>query len=439
MQVSQPPSTIVASISGPEGGERPISAGSGPVAYLTGVYPSMSHTFIQREVAGLRALGEEVVTCTVRRAPSETIVGDEQIAEAGATFCILEAARRPHRLLGAHLRCLWRSPRRWWGALRLAWAIRPPGLRAALWQLFYFAEAGVLADHLQARGARHIHNHLGDSSGSVALLTAEIAGIPFSYTMHGPTLFQEPAWWRIDEKTARAAFVVAISHFARSQGMLFSDRRHWSRFRIVHCGVEPALYGRRPRETFGARLLFVGRLAGVKGVPLLLEAVARLRAAHPDLHLTVVGEGDERAELEAQARTLDLDGVVTFTGVQSQAQIAERLEDSDILVLPSFAEGVPMVLMEAMASRIPVVATRVGGVQELVTDGESGLVVPPGCVDSLVGALDRLLSDPDLCRRMGLAGRLTVEAEFDIARETRWLQALLRGTAPDGKLRPGQY
>ncbi len=416
--------------------QRPDHA-SGPVAYLTGVYPAMSHTFIQREVAGLRALGQEVVTATVRRAPPDTIVGAQQIAEARDTFCILDAARRPHRLVLAHLCCALRGPRRWAGALRLAWAIRPPGLRAWLWQMFYFAEAGVLADHLHARGARHIHNHLGDSSGTVALLTAEMAGIPFSYTMHGPTLFQEPAWWRIDEKTARAAFVVAISHFARSQGMLFSDRRHWPRFRIVHCGVDPAAYGRTPRAGFGKRLVFVGRLASVKGVPLLLEAAARLRAAHPGLHLTVIGEGPERTELEAQARGLGLGDAVAFTGVQSQAEIAARLEDSDILVLPSFAEGVPMVLMEAMASRIPVVATRVGGVQELVEDGESGFVVPPGCVDSLAGALDRLMGDPDLCRRMGEAGRRKVVAEFDAAAEARWLLELLRGTAPEGRLRPG--
>ena len=412
------------------------ATGTGPVAYLTGLYPSMSHTFIQREVAGLRALGEDVITCTVRRAPAGHTAGADQEAEARATFCILEAARNPLRLLAAHLRCLRRAPRAWTSALRLAWSLRPPGLRAALWQLFYFAEAGVLADHLRGRDVRHIHNHLGDSSGTVALLAAEIAGIPFSYTMHGPTLFYEPHRWRIDEKTARAAFVACISHFARAQGMLFSDRRHWPRLRIVHCGVEPAIYGRSPRDGFGQRLLFVGRLAAVKGLPLLLEAVARLRAAHPDLHLTLVGEGGDRAGLEAQAATLGLGDTVTFTGVQSQAQVAGRLEDSDILVLPSFAEGVPVVLMEAMASRIPVVATRVGGVQELVEDGESGLVVPPGCVDSLVRALDRLLSDPELCRRMGVAGRARVEAEFDIAREARWMQTLLRGTAPEGQLRP---
>ncbi len=414
----------------------PDSTATGPVAYLTGVYPAMSHTFIQREVAGLRALGEEVLTCTVRRAPAGHVSGADQEAEARETFCVLEAARRPWRLAVAHLRCLRRAPRAWGAALRLAWAIRPPGLRAALWQLFYFAEAGVLADHLRARGARHIHNHFGDSSGTLALLCATMAGIPFSYTMHGPTLFYEPRWWRIDEKTARAAFVACISHFARAQGMLFSDPRHWPRLRIVHCGVVPAAYGRHPRTEWGQRMLFVGRLAAVKGLPLLLEAVARLRQAHPGVQLTVVGEGPDRPALEAQARALGLEGAVTFTGAQSPAQVADRLEQSDLLVLPSFAEGVPVVLMEAMASRLPVVATRVGGVQELVEDGESGLLVPPGCVESLVGALDRLLSDPDLCQRMGARGRIRVEAEFDIAREARWMQALLRGTPPEGQLRP---
>lgn len=422
-----------------QGNQRvPPATGSatGPVAYLTGFYPSMSHTFIQREVAGLRALGEDVLTCTVRRAPPGLIAGSEQEAEAAATFCVLEAARNPARLLAAHLRCLRRAPRAWGRALRLAWTLRPPGLRAALWQLFYFLEAGVLADHLRARGARHIHNHFGDSSGTVALLAAEIAGLPFSYTMHGPTLFFEPHRWRIDAKTARAAFVACISHFARAQGMLFSDRRHWPRLRIVHCGVEPAAYGRQARAGFGQRLMFVGRLAAVKGLPLLLEAVARLRASHPGLRLTLVGAGPERTDLEARVAALGLADRVAFTGVQSPAQIADRLEETDILVLPSFAEGVPVVLMEAMASRIPVIATRVGGVQELVEDGESGLVVPPGCVDSLVRALDRLLSDPELCRRMGQAGRARVEAEFDIAGEARWMQTLLRGTAPEGQLRP---
>lgn len=409
----------------------------GPVAYLTGFYPAVSHTFIQREVAALRALGLEVLACTVRRAPAEPVLSEDQKVEAQKTFCIIDIARTPHGLLLAHGRMVLWSPKGWLSALRLAWKTRPSGLRAAVWQLFYLAEAGVLADHLRRQGAVHLHNHFGDSSGSVAMLAAAIAGIPFSYTMHGPTLFYEPVKWRIDEKTARAAFVVCISHFARAQGMLFSHRKHWEKLRIVHCGVVPSNYGRKPRKSFGKRLLFVGRLAAVKGLPVLFEALTYLRDQHPDLHLTVVGDGAERAELEALASLFGLAEAVLFTGALSQGEVAARMEEADIFVLPSFAEGVPVVLMEAMASRMPVIATRVGGVEELVTDGESGFVVPPGDTASLAARIEDLLSDSERCRQMGLNGRRKVEAEFDVAREARWLRQLFRGTAPAGQLRPG--
>lgn len=411
------------------------AAADRPILYLTGQYPKMSHTFIQREVAALRAHGAQVLTAQVRRAAAHEVAPD-QATEAAATFTILEAARDPRRLVGAHLRVLRAGPRRWLAMLGLAWRTRQAGLRGALWQAFYFAEAGVLADHIRARGVGHLHNHFAGSSGTVAMLAAGLADIPHSFTEHGPDIFFAADRWRLDEKVARADFVVCISHFCRSQMMLFSDRQHWSKLRIVHCGIDPAAYGRRPREGFGQRILFVGRLTAVKGVPLLLEAVARVRAAHPGVQLTVVGAGDDRAGLEAQAAALGLGDAVRFAGLMPQDQVAARLEESDILVLPSFAEGVPVVLMEAMASRIPVIATRVGGVQELVADGESGFVVPPGCVDSLAGRLDALLGDPDLCRRMGEAGRRAVQGDFDTAREAGWLLALLRGTAPPGRLRP---
>lgn len=399
----------------------------GPVAYLTGEYPRVSHTFIQREVAALRAQGVEVLTCTVRRAPATAVVGADQLAEQATTFAILETARRPARLLGAHLAALRRAPKAWWSALRLAWTTRPPGQRALLYQLFYFAEAGVLAGHLRRHGVRHLHNHFGDSSCTVTMLTAAISGIPYSFTEHGPALFFAPEKWRIDEKIARATRVVAISHFCRAQLMLFSDPVHWRKIAIVHCGITPAAYGCGPRDTFGKRVLFVGRLDPVKGVPLLLEAFAAVRSAHPEAHLTIVGDGAGRAGLERQAADLGIAGAVTFAGYKSQDEVAALLETVDMLVLPSFAEGVPVVLMEAMASRIPVLASRVAGVPELVEDGVSGFLVPPGDVASLTDRLAVLMGDPDLCRRMGIAGRAVVEAEFDIAKEAARLAAVFRG------------
>jgi glycosyltransferase involved in cell wall biosynthesis len=407
----------------------------GPIAYLTGEYPKVSHTFIQREVEALRAIGIEVVTCTVRRAAPKDVLADQK-AEEAATFCVLEAARNPLVLLTAHFRTLTRSPLGWFATFGLALRTRPPGLKALLWQLFYFAESAVLAEHLRARGVVHLHNHFGNSSCSVAMLASALSGIPFSFTEHGPAIFFEPERWALREKIARARFVVAISHFCRSQLMFFSDPAHWRKIAIVHCGVDPSAYGRKPRGAFGKRAIFVGRLDPVKGALLLLEAFARVLRDHSDARLTIVGDGPAREEAETRAESLGLGAAVTFAGYRTQSEVAAYLEDSDMLILPSFAEGVPVVLMEAMASHIPVIASRVAGVQELVEDGVAGFTVPPGDVQTLADRMARLMSDPELARAMGEAGRRAVESGFDIAMEADWLSNIFRsGGPPDGRLR----
>jgi glycosyltransferase involved in cell wall biosynthesis len=408
----------------------------GPIAYLTGDYPKVSHTFILREVEGLRAAGLKVITCSIRKPQADEFKGQEEQQALTETFYVLNAARNPLRLLAAHGALLLRSPGRWFSAARLAVRTRAPGLKALLWQVFYFLEAGVLARHLLAQNARHLHNHFGNSSCSVALLTAELSGIPFSFTEHGPAIFFEVDRWALGEKVARARFVIAISHFCRSQLMLFSGIAHWNKIAIVHCGVTPAAYGRKPREAFGKRVIFVGRLDPVKGAPLLVSAMARVLKDHPDARLTLVGDGPARAPAEAQARDLGIAHAVTFAGFQSQGAVAELLEASDVLVLPSFAEGVPVVLMEAMASRIPVIASRVAGVQELVEDGVSGFTVPPGDIETLATRLTKLLADPELAARMGRAGRETVERDFDIAAEGAWLAEIFRNGGASGQLRP---
>ena len=409
---------------------------AGPIAYLTGDYPKVSHTFILREVESLRRAGLEVVTCSIRKPAEAEFKGEEELRARRETFYVIAAARNPLRLLGAHAKMLARSPGRWISTLLLALRTRPPGFKALLWQLFYFAEAGVLADHLQARKVRHLHNHFGNSSCSVAMLAAGLSGIPFSFTEHGPAIFFEVDRWALGEKIARARFVVAISYFCRSQLMLFSDPAHWDKITIVHCGVDPAAYGRRPREAFGKRVIFVGRLDPVKGAPLLVEAMAQVLAQHPDARLTLVGDGPARALAEAKAKSLGIANRVTFAGFQSQGAVATLLEESDMLVLPSFAEGVPVVLMEAMASRLPVIASRVAGVQELVDDGVSGFAVPPGDVATLANRIGQLMADPALAARMGQAGRATVEQEFTIADEGAWLAEVFRNGGAGGRLRP---
>ena len=423
------------------GGAAAPAVPEGPIAYLTGTYPKVSHTFIAREIAALRALGADLRPCTIRRAPPGEL-GPGQEAEAEETFAVLDAARRPARLLGAHARTAAQRPGGWARAAALAWRTRPPGARAALWQLFYLLEAGVLADHLRAIGARHLHNHFADSSCTVAMLAAAMTGLPFSFTLHGPTELYAPERWRLDEKVARAATSIFISHFARSQAMLFSDPTHWARMRIVHCGIDPARLPPRgpardrPGGAPGPHVLFVGRLAGVKGAPLLLEAAARLAPRHPGLRVTLVGDGPERPALERRAAALGLAAAVRFTGFLGEDGVAARLAEADMLVLPSFAEGVPVVLMEAMASALPVVASRIMGIPELVEDGRSGILVPPGDVDALEGALCRLADDPERAGAMGRAGRARVETEFALPREAAWLARILAGSLA-GALPPG--
>jgi glycosyltransferase involved in cell wall biosynthesis len=394
------------------------------LAYLTGEYPRASDTFIQREVAALRALGHAVETCSIRTTGAEHLVGAEQRAEHAGTFKVLAACRDPRRLLRAHLRWL-RRPGRYLRALALAWRTAPKGLRGRLYNLIYFAEAGVLADHLAAQGVEHLHNHIAKASCTVAMLASALSGIPYSFTIHGPDIFFEPLHWRIDEKAARARFVACISQFCRSQLMCFTAPAHWPRLHIVHCGVDPARY--RSATHQGQQLLFVGRLAAVKGVPLLLEAMAALAPRFPALRLSLIGDGPERAALEAQARALGLAERVAFHGYRSQTEVAEALPEADVFVLPSFAEGLPVVLMEALAAQVPVVTTQIAGVPELVQEGVSGRLVPPGDAAALAEAIAALLADPEARRRMGAAGRARVQEEFDMRREAARLSSLFCG------------
>lgn len=404
------------------------------IAYLTGEYPRATDTFIQREVAALRAGGLTVETCSMRRTGPEHHTGPEQRTEAAGTFHVLEATLS-WRLVAAHL-AAWRRPGAWLRALRLAWRTSPGGIKPTLYQLIYLAEAAVLAHHLRARGLTHLHNHIAKSSCTVAMLASEMSGIPFSFTLHGPDIFYEPHRWRLDEKIARARFVACISHFARSQAMAFSDPADWRKLHIVHCGVDPARYDGAAPEA-AAHLLFVGRLAAVKGVPVLIEAMQGLIVDHPGLRLMLVGDGPEREVLEARAKGLG--DHVDFVGYKSQDEVAALLREATALVLPSFAEGLPVVLMEALAARVPVVTTRIAGVAELVEDEESGLLVPPGDAVALRAALARVLGDAEMRRRMGEVGRARVVEEFASNSEAAWLAQLFEGYAngtPPDTLRP---
>lgn len=385
----------------------------GPIAMVTGRYPGLSLTFIDREVRALREMGVDVITVTVRSPDPQALSGEFQHEEAGRVFRLLASARRPVHVVKALYQAL-RHPRRLAATARLAIQTFPDGARAMALQLAYFAEALLLAPHLRAKNVKHLHNHLGDSSGTVTMLAAELAAIPFSITLHGPEIFQSAQRWRLDAKIARAKFVACISEHGRQQAMQFSDEAHWHKLKVVRCGVNPSLYAAAPAvERTGRDLLFVGRLEERKGVKFLLEAMAQLKARGSDVRLNIVGNGPQKEALQRQTAALSLEAVVTFAGTQDEAGVAEALRHADLLVVPSLSEGLPVVIMEALASGVPVVASDVDGIPELVRDGETGWLVPPADQQVLAESMEQLLVDPGLRQRMGAAGRQLVASEYD--------------------------
>jgi glycosyltransferase involved in cell wall biosynthesis len=380
--------------------------------------------FIYREVDGLRRLGVHVETISIRGLQDASeAVSEEQRTEAAQTYCVLPAPA--FRTLATHLGLLLRSPGRYFSALRLAWATRPPGLKALLLQFAYFIEAGLVAARMRERQLTHLHNHFASSSGTVAMLAAELGGFTFSLTEHGPAIFFAPGWWRVDEKFKRALFVNCISHFCRSQIMIYTPPQRWERLHIIHCGVDPAEFTMTRHSGRGSRLLFTGRIAAVKGLPVLFEALAKIKDCWPDVVLSLAGGGPDRALLEQMAARLGIEQHIRFLGYQSAEQVRGLLLETDVFVMSSFAEGVPVVLMEAMATGVPVIATRIAGVAELVEEGVSGYLTPPGDPDMLAQRLETLLSDGALRGRFGVAGRAKVEAEFDIHGEMAKLRDIL--------------
>jgi colanic acid/amylovoran biosynthesis glycosyltransferase len=404
------------------GGEKgPIKARDGGrrlrLAFMTGEYPRATDTFIQREVAALRALGHHVQTFSVRMPPLSENAEAAILAARKSTIYLLP----PRTLVIAHLAQVLLSAKRYFVALALAWKTCPPGLRAIGRQFAYFAEAAMLVRLMRKHALSHLHNHFADSSCSVAVIAAAMGGITYSFTIHGPTEFYEPKVWRIDEKVRRALFVNCISHFCRSQVMLFAPLECWDKLKVVHCGVDLDAFDVKRHEGRGTRLLFVGRLAAMKGLPILLEVLARLEG----VTLDIAGDGPDRRLLENKARALNIDSRVKFLGQQSQEQVRMLLKQADLFVMSSFAEGVPVVLMEAMAAGLPVVATRIAGIPELVHDGHNGLLVAPGDVNEMASAIDWLLGSAELRNRFAIAARLKIEREFNIQTESRWLATIV--------------
>lgn len=399
------------------------------LAYLTSQYPATSHTFIRREISGLRAAGTEIKTFSIRSAGPEELCTPEQRAEAESTFTVLTQPWRVFFL--AHIIMLLSKPILYLRTLAMASRHRAPGMRNMFLALAHFAECVVLARELKRQRICHLHNHFGNSGATVGLLSSRFLSIPWSFTIHGVSETDYPAGLLLPAKISEANFVACASFFVMAQAMRMAPPNDWGKLHIVRCGLPLETLRPAPRtEAHRVDVITVGRLSPEKGLTGLLRAFAQVCGSHPEAHLTLVGEGPERAHLGQTVQDLGVEHAVTFAGRLSEEQTLAAIARSHILVVPSFMEGLPVVLTEAMAYGLPVIASRVAGIPELVREGENGLLFTPARWEELEERMRTLICDPAMRAQLGAAGKEAVAREFDIRISVKRLQHLFETCSP---------
>ena len=399
------------------------------IAYLVNTYPRGSQTFIRREILAMERLGWQVLRFAMR-SDRDTLVDQADIAEDARTEHLLALGAR--KLVISAFGWMARRPMASLRALRLAMACGRRGAGGVagtggyLKHLIYWVEAAHLARLCTEQRIPHLHAHFGTNSATVAMLAAEMGGPGYSFTVHGPEEFDAPHALSLGEKVARARFAVAISSFGRSQLCRWTKMDTWPHLHVVHCGIEPWRFAEAlPLPQGGPHLVAIGRLTEQKGFGLLIEALALAVTDLPGLHLTLVGDGALRCVLEDDIARRGLGDHVTLTGWLDEARVREALSAAQALVVPSFAEGLPMVIMEAMAAGRPVIATAIAGIPELVTP-QTGWIVPAGDAAALAAAIGSLSTTaPEQLLQMGQAARLRVFDRHDINKEAEKLTVLI--------------
>lgn len=394
------------------------------ICYLINQYPKVSHTFIRRELLALERQGAEVSRVSIRRVP-EAIVDEDDLAELEKTHFILDGSNIKSliNLLGLLLKHFMPAVR----ALPTVLSLARRANFSLIKHFFYWLEAVWLYDHSQQQAVKHIHAHFGTNPAAVALLCNVMGGPDYSFTVHGPEEFDSPIAISLNTKITKAKFVVAITSYCRSQLMRWAAFSDWSKIIEVHCALDEALLQSPARcaERQPYKIVNIGRLCEQKGQWILLRAINQLKGRFPELTLHLVGDGEYRATFEQFVLEHGLQERVVFHGWLAGEQIIEQLDSASAMVLPSFAEGLPVVIMEAFARRTPVVTTSIAGVPELVTPS-NGWLVPAGDIDGLVTAIAECISagQSELKQKVGLAYRAVAERHNTEYEATKLMRAI---------------
>lgn len=391
-----------------------MSAKKPRLAYLTSRYPAISHTFILHEIDTLQQLGLEIRAASIN-APDRPLAALTRLEQqqAATTFYIKPAgiwgALRAHRAI------FFSQPKAYLRGLGYALRLGKLDVGKILYNGFYFVEAVMLGHWMQQQQLTHLHVHFGTEVATVGLFAKQIFPISLSLTIHGPDEFYNVKPYYLAEKIRAAAFICCISDYARSQLMILSEPAQWEKFEVSRLGVDASTFMPRTGVTPSDRLeiICVGRLVPVKGQFILLQAVQNLLQRGYKLRLRFVGDGESRAALQQRVNAQGLGTQVLFEGAVNHEHILALYAHADIFALASFAEGLPVVLMEAMVMQIPCVSTQITGIPELI-GAEEGLLVAASDVTGLTDALAKLLDDPVLRENIGKRGRAKVLEQYDL-------------------------
>jgi glycosyltransferase involved in cell wall biosynthesis len=361
------------------------------IAYLTNQYPKVSHTFIRREILELERRGHRIQRLSIRGGGD--VFDPADCAEGNRTFVCLDAPKS--ELVAATAWMQTHRPLAWLKASRLALEMSNASSRGLVAHGAYLVEAALLTRICEQHGVDHVHVHFASNPATVARLMHCLGGPTYSITIHGPDDFDAPRQLSIGPKVADSEFVVAISNFASAQIKRWAAHEDWDKVHIVRCTVGEEFFERStPIPPSSRTFVNVARLSAAKGQFILIEAMRRLRAEGQDVRLVLAGDGEMRVQIEQAIAAANLNDCVVITGWVDEATVRQHLLDARALVLPSFAEGLPVSIMEALAMQRPVISTTIAGVPELLRSRESGWLVSAGSVPELVDAMREALSMP---------------------------------------------
>jgi glycosyltransferase involved in cell wall biosynthesis len=434
------------------------------IAYFTNRYPGGSHTFIRREIRAMEALGVSVARFALRPINLSTSVGVTEKANQSVRFPEFAAGSRKGAALNGFVdkrdtdeakktrfilqasfleffRCclatLCSRPAEIVLAVRDAILMGWRSDSGILRHLAYVIEGIILADWCQNDGIQHIHAHFGTNSTAITMFASRLSGIPYSFTAHGSEEFIKAPLLSLQKKLEHAKFAVCVSAFGRSQLMRWTSADQWKKISVVHCGLDNSFFGPPLSLPPSApRLVCVGRLDENKAQIVLVGAARRLRDEGTHCEIVLVGDGPMRKDVEDAIIQAGLQSTVSITGWVSDERVAEEMEAARALVLPSFTENMPVVIMEAMARGRPIISTYIGGIPELVEPGKTGWLVPAGDEASLAHAMRAALAAPiSQLSEMASVGRRHILEHHNALTEAEKLKRLLERTIGETDIR----